>query len=318
MCSKFYQKIIITLFLVLFYSSTLMIGQLKNFGTIAKFKPEPNYIFSVYGYYDIIREYGIGAQYQINNKYSLDLSVYKIYPYGYLYEKILQWDYYDFKGYGCSIKPKFMFSTKNRLYVGLNLAFEQLWHTPVAVEHYNGRGSQFYYDMIERKGYGNTVGITFGNKFTYKHIFIEPFISFGATNLKAKTIIYSSSYKYYNSADEPKYPKEYTSNSSYFQTSIGIKIGASFKKSKKHAAIDKKFDAVYIQKSNNLKNYFKTINFKDKAIKKDLRSAHARFEALNRNALVKYKLYYRDTTMFYKKIDLLFHRIDSLIIKSNK
>lgn len=312
------QKIIITLLFVLFSSSTLVFGQLKNFGTNSKFKPEPNYFLSVYGYYDAVREYGIGFQYQINNKYSLDLSVHKIYPYGYLYEKILQWDYYDFSGYGCSIKPKFMFSTKNRLYVGLNLAFEQLWHGAVAVENYSGRGTQLYYNTLERNGHGTTIGITVGNKLTYKQLFIEPFVSFGVTTLKAKTIVYSSTYQYYNSADEPEYPLEYNYNHAFFQTSFGLKIGFSCIKNKKHLAIDKKFDEVYIPKANNLKSYFETVNFKDKTIKKDLRKALARYEALNRNALVKYKKYYRDTTMFYNKIDFLFHRIDSLIIKGNK
>lgn len=318
MSLKICQKYVITQFLVFFCSSTLVFGQLKNFGTKAKFKPEPNYFFSIYGYYDVVREYGIGVQYQLNNKFSLDFSLYKIYPYGYLYKKISQWDYYDFNGYGCSIKPKFMFSAKNRFYVGLNLAFEQLWHDSLAVENYNGKGSQFYYTILERKGHGTNIGINMGNKLTYKHLFIEPFISFGVTVLKANTIVYSSTYEYYNSADEPKYPIKYSYNHIYFQTSIGIKIGFSFKKSNKHAAIDKKFDEVYIPKSNNLKNYFKTINLKNPIVNKNMQMALARYEALNRNALSKYKRYYGDTTVFYSKMDFLFQRIDSLIIKANQ
>jgi hypothetical protein len=312
------QKYIIALFFVLFYSTPHVFGQLKNFGSKSKFKPEPNYFFSVYGYYDVVREYGIGAQYQINNKYSLDLSVYKIYPYGYLHQKISQWDYYDFDGYGISIKPKFMFSAKNRLYVGLNLSFEQLWHGSVAVENYNGRGSQFYYDMLERKGYGNTIGISIGNKFTYKQLFIEPFISFGATIVKAKTIVHSSTYEYYNSADEPKYPLEYMSNGTYFQTNIGIKFGFSFKKSKKHIAIDQKFDQIYNPKLISLMNYFKTVDIKKIEKNKYLRTAYRRTKGLNRSILLRYKKNYADTTYFYKKVDELFQKIDSLIIKGNQ
>jgi hypothetical protein len=312
------QKNIIILSITLFFSSANIFGQFKNFGTNSKNKPQPTYIYSVYAYYDIVREYGIGFQYQLNNKYSLDASLFKIYPYGLLYENISQWDYYDFQGYGFSIKPKFMFISRNRLYVGLNVSFEQLYHNIVPVEFYNGRGSQLYYEMTERKGYGSTIGISFGNKFTFKQVFIEPFVAFGATFTKTKNITHSSTYEYYNNNNVPKYPIEYSSNGSFFQTNIGVKIGLSFKKNKKHIAIDKKFDDVYIPKAISLNNYIKTIDYKKPTTSKYLKEARNRYKALNRNTLAKYNRYYRDTTMLYNKIDTLFSKIDRLIIKGNQ
>lgn len=312
------QKKLIVLFIVLLSPTTLVFGQLRNFGTNTKFKPQPNYFYSVYAYYDVVREYGFGIQYQLNNKFSLDLSFHKIYSYGFLYEKIYQWDYYDFQGYGLSLKPKFMFSPRNRLYVGINVSFEQLSHGLVPVEFYNGRGTQFYHEVTESKGTGSTIGITFGNKISYKHIFFEPFLSLGVTNTKTKNTVVSSSYDYYSYMSVPQYPITSTHHGLFFQTNIGLKLGFSFKKSKKHEAIDKKFDKLYIPKSNNLKTYFKSVNFKDRSIKKDMRRAYARYEALNRNALQKYRRYYSDTTKLYKAVDFLFNRIDSLIVKGNK
>lgn len=310
------QKTIIIHCLALFCFTINVFGQFKNFGQKAKFKPEPNYVFSIYGYYDVIREYGLGFQCQLNNKYSLDVSVYKVYPYGYLYKKILQWDYYDFQGYGLSLKPKFMFSSRNRLYVGLNLSYEQLFHKAVPINYYFGRDSDPYYTMTESKGYGANIGITFGNKFSYKFIFLEPFFSVGVTETHTQNTDYSSTSSRLNLWE--KYPESYSQSKAFFYTNIGLKLGFSFKKNKKHAAIDKKFDAVYIPKAISLNNYIKTIDYKKSTTSKYLKEVRNRYNALNRHALAKYKRYYRDTTTFYNKIDSLFSKIDRLIIKGNQ
>ncbi len=56
------------LVLSMMHSHSFVYGQLKNFGTNAKYKPGPDYHYSVYGYYDIIRESGVGFQFQIGNR----------------------------------------------------------------------------------------------------------------------------------------------------------------------------------------------------------------------------------------------------------
>jgi|JI9StandDraft_1071089.scaffolds.fasta_scaffold117959_1 hypothetical protein len=316
MSSKACQKIIITLFLVLFYSSTPLFGQLKNFGTKAKIKPEPTYFFNTYTYYDLIREKGIGVQYHFLPSYSIDISVYSIAPNNYLRDKVLQWDYYDLKGYGFSIRPKFHFSSLGNWYVSPNISFEWLNHGKTWVEYYYGRGSEITNNLEETKGKAFTIGISFGRKINMNRFYIEPFVGFGITDFKGEKTIYEINYRsYYSTVDNPEKERY---NQDFLQLFAGIKLGLSFKKYKKHIAIDKKFDEVYIPKANSLKNYFKTVNFEDKTIKKDLRRAYVRYEGLNRNALVKYKRYYRDTAMFYNKMNFLFHRIDSLIAKGNK
>ena len=65
-------KTIILVFTTL--CNTIIYGQFKNFGSKAKVKPEPNFKYSVYAYYDIIRESGVGFQYQLGNKINIDVS----------------------------------------------------------------------------------------------------------------------------------------------------------------------------------------------------------------------------------------------------
>lgn len=310
------QKNIIIFCLIILGSTVQVFGQLKNFGTNAKFKPEPNYFFSVYAYADLVREGGVGLQYQMNNKYNMDFSAYLINPNTYFKDKIKQWDYYDLKGYGFSFKPKFQFSKLNRLYVGLNLAYEKLQHEKISVEYFNLGNHSIFYNQEDAKGFGYTVGLTLGNKLSYKQVFFEPFFGIGITKTKLNKTIYNST-NTYNDAKYAIYPQSHVNNKIFFQMNIGLKLGFSFKKSKKHAAIDKKFDDVYIPKANSLNNYIKTIDSIKPINSKYLKEVRNRYKALNRHALAKYKIYYRDTTMFYNKIDTIFKIIDRLIIKGN-
>lgn len=315
MSLKICQKYIITLVLVLFYSSTFVFGQLKNFGTKAKFKPEPNYSFNFYGYFDIARERGLGFQWQLFSKYNLDVAAYLITPNTYFKDKLRQWDYWDLKGFGFNIKPKYQFDLLGKWYISPNIAFEWLKHEKTWVEH-----MVYYHEIVnyltETKGKAYTIGFNFGRKITINRFTLEPFIGLGITSFKGEIITYAIDRPYLFPTQT--YPIKESYRQDYFQFNAGLKIGLSFKKSNKHAAIDKKFDEVYIPKSNNLKNYFKTINLKKPISNKNMQRALARYEALNRNALSKYKRYYGDTTVFYSKMDFLFQRIDSLIIKANQ
>ncbi len=310
------QKAIFILRIVFVFSSHFIFGQIENFGSKARIKPEPNYFFNAYGYADVVREYGLGFQYQPLPKYNFDVSVYLVSPNTFFKDKIRQWDYYDLKGYGISFKPKFQFSKLSRFYVGLNLAYEKLYHDKVWVEYYYGKGSSYIYHYLEdANGYGYTIGLTIGNKFRFKQLFVEPYFGLGITTSKLDKTKYEVDHR---ESYDKNFPYSYSEKKGFFQMNIGLKLGFSFKKSKKHEAIDRKFDELYIPKSNNLKTYFKSINPKDQPVKKDMRRAFARYEALNRNALQKYKRYYSDTTRLYKAVDFLFNRIDSLIIKGNK
>lgn len=285
-------------------------AQLKNFGTNAKRKPEPNYLLGVYGYYDFVREYGLGIQYQVWNNFSIDASGYMIYPYSSL-NFVDQWDYKDFKGYGVSLKPKFHFTMLGRWYVGTNISYEWLEHGIVPVEVYNGKGSMYiYHYQKEARGTAYTIGLTFGNKIRWQQIFMEPFFGIGLTSAKLTQTTYGV---YPQTFQEKDFPYTKNIRMDYLQSNLGLKIGLSFKKSKKHQVIGKKFDEVYIPKSDNLTVYFKNVPKEQLQQNKNLRKAHVRYKSLNMSSLWRYKNCYGDTTKFYKKMDDLFIQIEKLI-----
>lgn len=311
---KIRQKTIIILFFVAIFPSSFTFGQFKNFGTEAKQKPESSYLFNVYGYYDFVREQGVGVQYSFLGLYNLDISCYNIYPNG-GFNFVSQWDYKDFKGQGISIKPKYQFSFLGRWYIGANISYEWLKHSIVPVEYYYGRGSMYIYHYQESaKGTAYTIGITFGNKIRYQRVFIEPFFGIGYTEARLNKTIYGVDHEEPN---QKNFPYSESIRQSFFQSNLGVKVGFSFKKSKKHQAIDKKFDEYYNQKSISLMSYFKTVDAKKIESNKYLRTALRRTKGLNRSVLWRYKNNYADTANFYRKVDDLFQKIDSLIIKGN-
>ena len=298
-----YFAVLVTALFVMLFNSFIY-GQLKNFGTKAKYKPEPNYHYSVYGYYDLIRESGVGFQYQLGSQLNIDVSAYFINKQYNLNNTIKQEDYYEFKGYGISIKPKFLISRLGRFYVGSNIAYESLQHDMAWVEYH------FNHNLEDAKGEAYTIGLTLGNKVIYKHLFFEPYFGIGITSARLSQTLYDENPLPYFAV---KYPTARVTKNSYFQMNIGLKIGFSFSKSKKHAAIDKKFDEVYIPKSIALGAYFETLDLSNQLPPKRLKRARARYRGLNRNALSAYKYNCFDSTKFYNKMDFLFNRIDSLI-----
>ena len=305
------------LLVFLMFCNLFVYGQLKNFGSKAIFKPEPNFKYSVYAYYDIIRESGIGFQYQIGNIINLDVSAYLINNQNNLNRLIKQWDYYEFKGYGFSLKPKYLLLNRlSRFYVGANIAYEFLHHDKVWVD-YSYSDDYQRYNLEDAKGSVYTIGFTLGNRMTVKHMLFEPFFGMGYTASNIVSTAFAA--KGQNADPNTIFPYSYRPKHDYFQLNIGIKLGYSFKRNKKHDAVDKKFDDVYIPKTVALENYFKSVDFKDKtSSKKSLKEALNRFEALNRNTLKAYKRNYRDTAAFYNKVNFLFDRIDGLIIFGNK
>lgn len=285
-------------------------AQIKSFGTKAKRKPEPNYLFSVYGYYDFVREYGVGVQYHFLPQYSIDFTVYKIYPYSAL-NFVGQWDYKDFTGQGICLKPKFHFSSLGKWFISPNFSYEWLQHDVVPVAVYNGRGSMYiYHYQEEAKGTAYTIGFTFGNKIRVKQLFIEPFFGLGLTNAKLTKTTYGVDHQTFEKKDFP-YTKNIRRN--YLQSNLGIKIGLTFKKSKKHQAIDKKFDELYLPKSDSLKAFFKTVTKEQLQQNKNQRLAYYMYKKLNSSSLRRYRKYYNDTTHFYQKMDDLFIQIEKLI-----
>ncbi len=295
-------------------SNSFVYGQLKNFGTNAKHKPGPDFRYSVYGYYDVVREIGVGAQFQIQNKWSLDVSVYNVRSSEYFKMQISQWDYHDFRGYGLSLKPKWLLGPMNRFYVGLNLACEYLKHD-IIWENYSAVGD--HYDLFVLKsanGAAFNLGSTIGIKQHYKQLFIEPFLTIGISIVDMKSTIYGARGAVGFLPNEP-YPYTISSSShngsfpienKFLHFNIGIKVGVSFKNaSQKREAINKKFDAVYIPKSDSLTNYFNTVGFELIEKSANLKVAFENYKRLNRQILGTYQFHY-DTNVFYLKVNNLY------------
>ena len=309
-------------YLLLLVSFSAM-AQLKNFGTKAKYKPEPNYRYSVYGYYDMVREIGVGVQLQIQNKWNLDASVYNVRSSEYYKMQISQWDYHDFKGYGFSFKPKWLLGPMNRFYVGLNLACEYLKHDIIWV-NYSAVGDHYNLFVLKSaNGFAFNLGTTIGIKQHYKQLFVEPFLTIGLSIVDMKSTIYDARGAVGFLPNEP-YPYTVSSSShngsyiienKFLHFNIGIKAGFSFKSaSQKREAINKKFDEVYIPKTDSLTKKFQSINYR----RPYLFEAFNNYQDLNRHALLKYRWYYEDTVKLYKAISVLFKDIDDLILQHNE
>lgn len=304
----------IGLFFLLFWLCIRMPAQLRSFGTKATVRPQPTFLFSAYAYGDLIREYGAGFQYQCGVKTNFDLSAYLISP-NHLFKDIIgQWDYYDLRGCGFSFKPKYQADKLSRFYIGLNLAYELVKHNALWVEYYSGKGSQLHSKLQTAKGYMYTIGCTVGNKLYYRQFFFEYFGGIGVTSSVLKRTV--SAYDRDVNFQTPSLPFNYTDRLDFFQINVGLKIGLSWKKSKKHAAIDKKFDEVYLPKSKNIAFYLKDIDTENRKTSKYLRQANNRFLLLDHSTLRRYRRY-SDTTIFYRKVDELFDKIDMLILKGN-
>ena len=155
-----------------------------------------------------------------------------------------------------------------------------------------------------------------GNKLSYKHLFLEPFFGFGLTEAKITKTVYNENPPSTYVRNYPVVTNNYTID--YLQLNIGIKLGYSFKRSKKHDAIDKKFDDVYIPKAEVLENYFKTFDAEKRNTPKNIKRALNRYHKLNGSVLRKYRRFYLDPVEFYNQVDDLFNKIDVLIHEAHK
>lgn len=301
--------------LLILLCTSITYGQLKNFGTNAKCKPEPNYIHSIYSYYDVFGQIGLGYQHQIINISSIDFSIYKLNNNHFIKNGISQDDYYDYEGYGISITPKFMFSQLNRFYIGGNIGIQSMSHGSVKWEHYSGSGDPRYYYNEERKGYGITGGFVIGNKVLIKKIFFEPYLCAGLSTVEYSYTSYSN---YRNGIKNTTLPINGNENQTYLHANIGLKVGFSFKKNKQHEILDKKFDEVHNPKIEALLNDISAKDFKKNSTRFFLIAAKKNTQSINRKLLRIYKRKYEDTALIYSKVNLEIHDIYELIKMSEK
>lgn len=288
--------------------------QIKNFGSKAKYKPQPTYLYSVYGYYDVFGQIGIGFQHQITHILNFDYALYKLNNNTYMKNAVAQDDYYDYNGYGINVNTKFMISPLNRFYIGVNIGFQSMYHGAVAWEKYTGSGDPRFNFIEERSGYGAFYGVTVGNKICINKLSIEPFMCLGLNSVSFNYTNY-----YYHSSYNPSsnYPTTGKGNQTYLYANAGLKIGFSFKKNKIQQAIDAKFDELYIPKEIELTQLIKTYDFKQMHESFFLKEARFSLIVLNYQSKKIYKSNYPDTASMYLDISSKLHRIESLISYNN-
>lgn len=283
-------------------------AQFKNIGNNAKHTPNDKYLISVYGYGDVIRELGGGIQYRIMPQLSLDVGFYNIRKSGRL---IAQWDYYDFKGFGLSIKPKYWFYKLSCFYVCPNISYEWVSHDKAWVEY--GRGDEGYLRYLQAtKGKMLTVGVNFGTKINIKQFFIEPFAGFGFSEFKGYTITYDIDASHTNFVPSITLPDNTKYTNSFLQLNLGIKIGVDFIKNKQRQKV---FDFVeqYTPKINALNSFFSKTSFENK----NVRRAYNHYKSLNRKALKAYRKNYFNTQKIQQKMNIHFQVIEGFINQSH-
>ena len=267
-----------SLLLLLVFCGSFVYGQFKNFGDTTKNNRDLNYKYSVYVYGDIVREFGIGFQYQLGNKINFDVSLYNVRPNLQIKKTVKEADYFDYSGFGISFKPKFLFSRKNRLYVGANIGYEYLSHGVIFVDRSNPHIDIYSTESV--KGSVYNIGFTFGNKFRYKHFLIEPFCGAGFVFNKTTAIVYSA--KNNRGFGNQTFPLTYEHKDAYGLLNAGIKLGYSFKNNhKKEYAIDKKFRDVFNPKLDSLTRLFYLMEYH----RPFLFEAFLKYKDLNKKAL---------------------------------
>lgn len=291
--------------LLIFLFSLLSIAQhaqLKNFGTQAKHKPGPSYKYSLYGYYDLVRERGLGFQIQQGNKWNFDVSIYNVFENSDMFGGV-QYNYADFSGYGASFKPKYFIGDMGRLYIGANIGFEYLNHPIIWVERSESGGHYDIFSYESAKGNCLNIGATTGTKIQIKNLFVEPFGTIGFASNFTKSTIYYTNAKSITQTNNPVFPIERKFGGAYLHLNIGVKMGISFKDySQKREAINQTFDNVYIPQLQKLKKQFNEIGVD--SIKKypELRTAYRYFNESNSKFLRFYHQNYNKPKILYQLV----------------
>jgi hypothetical protein len=294
-----------------FFAGTPILGQLNHFGTNSKQKPVTYYTLTAYAYHDFVRESGLGIQHQLGANWSVDYSLFYIHRNLGLKNIIQQWDYYDFTGGGFSIKPKWHLTKAGGFYVGATYSLEYIEHGIIPVEYYSGRGSDLYYDYDKCSGRASTVGLLIGSRSWIKAVAIEHFFVIGATVASIQRTTYSTTAGYPHK--NQNYPSTVNTGGTYFNLNFGIKIGIGCKKSKKHQAMDAKFDEVYTPRYKALKAYMSSVDFERLANPRPMDKAYKMLLKTDKVFLKIHKWNYIDTTRMYQKFEKYFDEIDGLI-----
>ena len=312
---SFLLKYLLVLIVPVFIKSPLQ-AQLHSFGSNARPKPMASYKFGAYGYFDLVRSAGLGLQYQLAPAFSMDASLYAVRPNHTAAETIKQNDYLAYSGGGISFSVRYHFSRHSAWYAGPGVLIEYTGHKAARSEiSMQGSHMEPYYTVDASYGHSEGYFITLGYKRLIGNICLEPYMLLGNNLATLKRTVYSSTspYAYKNAV----FPLTVHSHETYINFNIGIKIGLGFKKNIKQATIDKKFDAVYLPRYENLQQQYSAIPDKRIKTSEDLKLAKKFIRVADKQMQKIYKLNYGDTLTMYRKMDAYLQNINSLLLSGN-
>lgn len=261
-----------------------------------------------YGYYDFVREVGLGYEYRFLPKFAIDARLNVIYPYSPVASSIYANDFAFYKGFSATAVFKNYSHLVNGLFVGISagyahIGYRQKWAEPQY--GYSKYSSEFYGEKLylrNRVSDQVSLGLVTGLHLPVKHIYLEPFVGVSMAFYNNDRITYNDPNIKYGYSDDRL--------GNRFCATLGIKLGFQWKRfsnpSSMEAAVNK-HNALLVQAektANVLYQQHRILYFSGIGETRDLRRdyKHAYFTG--------YMLRYREPDVFSEKLNAVQNRYD--------
>lgn len=196
-------------------------------------KPSKNH---VYGYYDLVREFGLGYEYRFHPKLAWDNRINVVYPYSPIATNIHANDFSYNKGWSATTVIKNYSFVLKGFFSGISLSYASFGYKNKLAEPqtgydkyasgYNGIASQ----VRDRESKQVSLGLLTGFHLSYKHLYLEPFVGLNVAIYNDDRIIYHDP-----SATTYIYVEHSGNNLS---GTIGIKLGYQWKHFRNQGAFE--------------------------------------------------------------------------------
>ncbi len=186
---------------------------------------------TVYGYYDIIRQFGLGYRHSFNPYFDINIEAGYI---GAYYDIGGVGDFFKKKGFSINVLPKFVIFSVKGLYMGPLITYQYLSYKDQWTEQFLGYSKYYtgYTARSDLKSNGFTFQYCLGTKHNFKNISIETFLSLGTEiNYNNKTW-YEVNRPFKGYHDNVSFPHSFKEREAEIIGTTGIKIGLNFQSKK--------------------------------------------------------------------------------------
>ncbi|MFN8116579.1 MAG: hypothetical protein U0W65_10725 [Bacteroidia bacterium] len=186
---------------------------------------------TIYGYYDIIRQFGLGYRHSFNPYFDVNVEA------GYIGAYVDLGgvgDFFQKKGFSINLLPKFVIFSVKGLYMGPLISFQHLSYNNQWVEQFPGY-SKYYTEYTARsdlKSNGFTFQYCIGTKHNFNHISIETFVSLGTEINYNNRTWYEVNRPFNGHHDNVTFPYSFKETDGEIIGTAGVKIGFNFKPKK--------------------------------------------------------------------------------------